>query len=82
MIVSIANMFAGPIRAEVIGAYPGKYWTRVRVRSICDARGYRGGYVFDAPFHDCYLNHKFVGHHVEYRGRPRLEDMPTIEEEI
>jgi hypothetical protein len=81
MIVSICNMFAGPIRAEVIGAYPRGRFTRVRVRSVCNAKGYRRGYVFDVPFYDVYLKHKFVGYHVEYLGRPRLEDLPVINPE-
>lgn len=82
MRVSIHNPFAGPIRAEVLGVkrgeqapgvFAGPIW--VTVRSVCEAKGYPKGYVFDAMYLDVYLNHKFVGYGVEYTGKPSIEEL-------
>ena len=80
MNVSVFRAFGGPIRCEVIGVFAGKYFHWVRVKSISDSKVYPRGYVFDAPYADVYNNHRFIRSQTEYTGRPRLEDMPIIEE--
>ena len=81
MIVSVYRAFAGPIRAEVIGAFLRGHFTRVRVKSICNSRAYPKGYAFDVAFHDVYLNHRPIRSKIEYLGRPWLEDLPVINPE-
>lgn len=78
MNVSIYNPFAGPIRAEVMGVKMGVYQLFVTVKSICNARGYPRGYIFDAPYRDVYLNHRFIKGQTEYFTKPSLEDLSKI----
>jgi hypothetical protein len=75
MNVSVHNPFAGPIRAKVLGVKKGGHFTLVTVKTLKSAKGYPEGYVFDAPYYDVYLNHRFVKCQTEYFGKPSIEEL-------